>query len=205
MLLAVGLLPNYDGGHRAIRHPWMEEIDPAWRFQLFEFGGDKYHPETNSARDNLMDWTSTPTNGKSTRRIIILENVDPRIAELLGIRLEIPPEFFLAHCDEFSNIFVVDSACATNVNSYWRVQVPQARSIPKDFDRSPDIWYMESGNYDRKSVVVSQNTKTLFFYSQVSCWISKHDQYSWTGSVSLCLVFYFFDGTAINRKSNHTC
>ncbi|KAK4069934.1 uncharacterized protein Triagg1_6729 [Trichoderma aggressivum f. europaeum] len=105
-------------------HPWKEvPHSVSCTYQIYEFEGDHVDlengpPTFSNPRDEFMYWESTAKDGlaeKRNRRIIILEDVSARLAEMLGILLDIPPEFFLAHCDESVDLNIMDE----HLISYW--------------------------------------------------------------------------------------
>ncbi|KKP02480.1 hypothetical protein THAR02_05435 [Trichoderma harzianum] len=98
-------------------HPWKEvPHSVSCTYYIYEFEGDHVGlengpPMFSNPRDEFMYWENTPKDGtaeKRNRRIIILEDVSARLAEMLGILLDIPPEFFLAHCDESVDLNIMD-------------------------------------------------------------------------------------------------
>ncbi|KAJ8110877.1 hypothetical protein OPT61_g6395 [Boeremia exigua] len=131
--------------------------------------------------DLLMYATSPPVQGKLCRRIIIMENIGQRYAEILGVRLDIPPEFFFAHCRETLDLSVVDETITAQHGRYWRVPVPQRRLLPADKDQLTGAWYLESGFFYREKVEISENSGTrIDFESQVSFWATDYGSGSWT-------------------------
>ncbi|KAI1660014.1 hypothetical protein F4813DRAFT_386886 [Daldinia decipiens] len=172
-----------------IRHPWQEfgfDIDS--RVCIFEFEGDhrgKDNPQFDDARDMLMHWENTPKDGTSetkNRRIILVQDMHPRIIELLGVKLDIPPHFFLAHCDGFVDLSVIDDAYAKqNSSTYWKVTVPRWRSIPENVPNGD--YYVEAGNFSR--LELQKNTRLTYasLESLVSYWGKSYEPDSWTAVV----------------------
>ncbi|KAF2017857.1 hypothetical protein BU24DRAFT_420919 [Aaosphaeria arxii CBS 175.79] len=194
---------------RAIRHPWMEGASSGTsRLQIFEVEGNlsgvtDERSADNSVRDLLMDWTSAPEEAvpgqgtRVTRRIIIVEDLIPRIAELLGVRLDIPPEFFLAHCDEFVNLSIVDATCTVQSGKYWRVPIPQRRALPVNFSGPYGIWHLECGVFGRQDALLSEAVGSLRYMSHASCWATTYGDGSWT-----ILVLLDPHQAIIRRKEN---
>jgi hypothetical protein len=64
------------------------------RARVFDLQGEQDCGELN-LRDLLMHATRRSIAGKISRRIIIVEGMSRRYAEILGVRLDIPPDFSL--------------------------------------------------------------------------------------------------------------
>lgn len=172
------------------KHPWMESgFRGDFRVQLFEFQGTHNCQEHSfeNPRDLLLHFEDTPKDEGSeitTRRLIILEDMDPRFVELLGVKLEIPPEFFLAHCEEFVNLSIVDRVCTKQSNStYWKVPVRQKRCFPTDFQGPYGTYILEPGSFSRFEIDLSESSGYgyLSFNSYVSYWGKTYEDGSWTG------------------------
>jgi hypothetical protein len=132
--------------------------------------------------DLLMYATSPPVSAKPCRRIIIVEDIGQRYAEILGVRLDIPPEFFFAHCRATLDLSIVDETSIAQHGRYWRVPVPQRRLLPADKDQRTGMWYLESGFFYREQVYISESGGTrIDFDSQMSFWATDYGSGSWTG------------------------
>lgn len=87
-----------------VNHPWKQDVfHSPWKFRIFDLERGcrdlSRENETEKARDLLLDCENTRKKGavgERNRCIILLEDLSPRIAELMGVLLEIPPEFFLS-------------------------------------------------------------------------------------------------------------
>lgn len=168
------------------RNPWQREIYrynfPKVSVRVFSghvgpsnFQGNQkeifYHYD--QGRDN--------ESSEPFRRLILLEDVDPRFAELLGVELDIPPEFWLAHCDGTCHLNTVDGMLNHQGRStYWRVPVPQTRFLPHDDNRETGEYYIETGAFDRFSQQVNEHDSIVRFEGFISFWGKKHDN-GWTG------------------------
>lgn len=136
--------------------------------------------------DLLMYATSPPATAEPCRRIIIMEDIGRRFAEILGVRLDIPPEFFYAHGRETLDLNIVDESTNVQHGRYWRVPVPQIRWLPPDANQRKGLWYIESGFFDREQVYISETCGTrIDFESQVSFWATQYGPGSWTGRYSV--------------------
>ncbi|KAK1526133.1 uncharacterized protein CCOS01_08551 [Colletotrichum costaricense] len=80
-----------------LSHPWdTTSRQNVPRFYVCNFGShpvpcDVAHQEL-SARDLFLHFDEAFDATKPFRRLIILEDVDPRMAEMLGVKLDIPPD-----------------------------------------------------------------------------------------------------------------
>lgn len=176
---------NFD---ECVTHLWMTDVDDEdCKVFVKEFEGN--HCELlgspRNIRDRLMYWADTPkdgTEGKTNRRLIIVENVGPRTAELLGVKLDIPPEFFLAHCDEYVNLSVVDAlGLKQNNSTYWRVPVSQTRGLPQGCKELGEC-YIENGHFCRHGeATLNSDNDTHNFDSFMSYWGRRYGRESWTG------------------------
>ncbi|KAL7802716.1 hypothetical protein V8C43DRAFT_322792 [Trichoderma afarasin] len=170
-------------------HPWKEvPHSVSCTYYIYEFEGDHVGlengpPTFSNPRDEFMYWESTPkdsTAEKRNRRIIILEDVSARLAEMLGVLLDIPPEFFLAHCDESVDLNIMDEQYVKQGSStYWRVPVPQRRCLPKGFrvDGFVDVF---CGSFYRGAGILDKSNNWLMFRSLVSYWGKSYGNGSWT-------------------------
>jgi hypothetical protein len=139
-------------------------------------------PEFEDLCDLPMYATSPPVSEKPCRRIIIAEDIGQRYAEILGVRLDIPPEFFFAHCRETLDLSIVDETSIAQHGRYWRVPVPQRRVLLADKDQLTGVWYLESGSFYREQVYISESCGTrIDFESQMSFWATDYGSGSWTG------------------------
>lgn len=171
------------------RHPWMNHDTPVdCKIRIFELYNRSSLPSRSihihNPQELLEYWENTSADdiAEGTRqRVIILEDMNPRSAELLGVMLDIPPEVFLAHCEEFSDLSVVDRSCAKRGSStYWKVRVPQKRSLPEGFGGPYGACYLESGTFDRGGLILTEDISYFSFQSVVSYWGKAHEDGSWT-------------------------
>lgn len=168
-----------------VRHPWMQNgFDINSKISIFQLQGDHTSEcaQYDGARDLLLHWEQTPKDGSSqsiNRRVILVEDMHPRVIELLGVLLDIPPHFFLAHCDEFTELQVIDASYAKQDSStYWKVPVPRRRLIPASV--TPGQYLIEAGNSYRREVEVREETRHVGLRSLVSCWSRSYAPESWT-------------------------
>lgn len=131
----------------------------------------------------LMHATSPPVSKtEPCRRIIIVEDMAERFAEILGVRLNIPPEFFFAHCREQLDLSIVDDTITAQHGRYWRVPVPQRRFLPGDEHSPKGMWSLESGFFHRGYAYISETWGIrIDFESQMSFWATEYGAGSWTG------------------------
>ncbi|KAI1455317.1 hypothetical protein F4805DRAFT_476850 [Annulohypoxylon moriforme] len=167
-------------------HPWLEfGADVDANINVFELQGDhcngKVHFQFNNPRDILMHFENTSkggTSGKPNRRMILLQGMHPRIVELLGVKLDIPPHFFLAHCDRFVDLHIIDETYAKKSSSvYWRVPVPRRCDVPDDLIKGD--YYVEAGNISRGEHELCPGGSSSF-ENFVSYWGKNYESDSWT-------------------------
>lgn len=127
-------------------------------------------------------------NQRLSRRIILMEGVDPRFAELLGVQLGVPPEFWLAHCDITCSLSIVDDKFhRKGYSTYWKASVPQVRGVPKDQKiLKKEAYYVEAGGFDRAAYVAEPAEAVKFkqrieFDSLISFWGHQNTSGGWTG------------------------
>ncbi|GKU03622.1 hypothetical protein FLAG1_04287 [Fusarium langsethiae] len=145
-------------------HPWRQDMDYEIQFDIkvFEFMGDHCGlPEDpkmlEDARDMIMYWESTSKvepPEQTNRRLFIIQDLHPRLIEILWVLLDIPPEFFLAHCEEFPNISVSNAFGAPQGSSaYWKVPVPRSYDVPHSCgQQQPGPYYAKLGNFNRGDI-----------------------------------------------------
>lgn len=135
-----------------------------------------------------MSATTTPQPDEKRRRIIIVEDMNRRTAELLGVRLNIPTEFFFAHCNPGRlHLSVVNGASAPQLDHYWRVYLPGIRWVlgPLNEDEHSGEWMVEAGSSYRKSNALLIGPKGcdglhIDANEYVSYWATEYENESWT-------------------------
>lgn len=196
---ALAIVNNQDSRpfNSIVRHPWMQDgFDIASKINIFQLQGDHTSEcgQYADIRDLLLHWEGTPKHGSSqsiNRRVILIKDMHPRIIELLGVLLDIPPHFFLAHCDQFSELQVIDAAYAKQDSSiYWKVPVPRQRAIPECV--KPGQYLVEAGNCYRQETEVREGSKTVSLHSLVSCWSRSYAPDSWTSKYKMCALLIKF-------------
>lgn len=83
-------------------HPWKQDAyHSPWKFRIFDLERGcrdlSRENETEKARDLLLDWENTRKKGavgERNRCIILLEDLSPRIAELMGVITRDPSRIF---------------------------------------------------------------------------------------------------------------
>ncbi|KUI69869.1 hypothetical protein VM1G_04949 [Cytospora mali] len=189
-----------EGGiiREGLRHPWMHNTRLyGSRVQVVNFtadlpgGNGDGGRSFNNARD-LSDYLtgSVQPPDQSSKRLIVIEGLEPRMLEVIGVKFGVPPSFFLGHCDEWTTINVVDRACTKDNAMYWRVPVPQVRHISTqrlEEQFGPDCygtWAIQVGNVDRWAVGVQPDTHRIMFRNLVSYWGIQHPSTEgWTAIV----------------------
>lgn len=174
-----------------IPNPWTidngdDQPDIPWRLCVIEFAADDAPSAHHfgSPRELLKHWQSASSDARTARRrVVILEDMDARMVELLGVLLDIPPEFFLAHCSTGLELSVVDRFYSKKRSShYWKVEMPRIASIPAGVYDSLAQYPLYSGSFWRYAMTIRTTANPLDFESPVSYWGSNtHDDGSWTG------------------------
>lgn len=185
--------------NKQLRHPWKtpsthQHHTPRHSVRLF--------PPTAGVPENqpLKSWSDWKNcfgqnedcgNRQPVRTIILMEGVDPRFAELLGVQLGVPPEFWLAHCDSTCTLTMVDDKFgAQGCSTYWRASVPQFRGLPKNEKLlKRGEFFVEAGAFDRysefvKHVEAIEFEQRIMFESLVSFWGHYNNKDDWTGGLA---------------------
>lgn len=117
--------------------------------------------------------------------------MDPRMLEVVGVMFGVPASFFLGHCDEWTDVNVIDRACyKKNSSVYWRVAVPQTRWLELDKLKAQyeseweGLWDIEVGIANRWTPEIKAITRSIRFRSLVSYWGTKNQE-GWTGKLPL--------------------
>lgn len=167
-----------------VRHPWREDFNTTCKIHVFELEGD--HAQDPRQFDDAMEairyWENTPKDGsesRTNRRIILLEDMMPRVNEILGVSLGIPPHFFLAHCDNFTDLRIIDDTFAVQNSSYWKVPFPISRYVPPTVPPGP--YSAEAGNFIRDQFDIRPDGG-INFNGYISYWGRSYGRDSWTGT-----------------------
>jgi hypothetical protein len=96
-------------------HPWMQHGFPVKpKLRIFDLGRGENSTapaaQYNTPKDLWLHLDKALGDASSTtnRHLIFLEDIDPKFGEVLGVKLGIPPEFWLAHCSMNNDMRVVD-------------------------------------------------------------------------------------------------
>ncbi|CAD6451522.1 d0a5852b-4d16-46fc-bfde-1d460b4017e5 [Sclerotinia trifoliorum] len=172
-------------------HPWVDNDNPRWlpRLRLFDLE-DRSLPTTDqpqqfeSARDLysfLRESRTARENPKRQKHLIILEDIDPRFAEVLGVMLGVPPAFFISHCDTQLSLSILDSTYAKVRSSrHWKIRVP-SRRVAKDLPGGDFILF--AGNCVRSCYDVDNTSSFQDYDTAVSYWGQDHGEDSWTAII----------------------
>ncbi|KAM0511558.1 hypothetical protein ACHAPE_009708 [Trichoderma viride] len=174
-----------------LNHPWKQDAHHSpWRFRFIDLERGcrslSCDNEFEKARDLLLDWESTRKKGgvgERNRCVILLEDLSPRIAELLGVLLDIPPDFFLFHSKGYGELSVVDKQLSKRGRSkYWKVAVPQMRSLPQTGlppATERGSYQVACGSFVRDTDEFKDHTIEFNFDSHVSYWANSYGHGSW--------------------------
>lgn len=164
--------------------------------QVFELEGDHQDEEVPNfvnAFDLIRHYETRPPDANEdtvNRRLYVVQNPSSAICEFLGIKLGVPPEVFLAHCDSFVDLSLVDDGFTQRDHStYWKVPVPHCcMPVCREEPAKPGRHYVEAGFVDREYLQYEDdNTQPLNtefrFFNFVLYWAKNYgeDGASWTG------------------------
>ncbi|KAH7232468.1 hypothetical protein B0J15DRAFT_530267 [Fusarium solani] len=174
-------------------HPWMENIlavESRLRIlDLQEGHGDSTATEPGSPQDTWLYLEKALSDAFSTepgRHLILLEGMNPRLAEVLGVKLDIPPEFWFSHWDYTAELRVFDPSIMNQGSStYWKVPVPQLHSVAEDLTRPEGVYTICLGNCPRNIHYCGKAKQGLNVNNIVSYWGRTYAEKSW---IALVLV-----------------
>ncbi|KAF7924289.1 uncharacterized protein EAE98_007340 [Botrytis deweyae] len=175
-------------------HAWMDNEIPRCvpRVCLFELEGSSLQSKNQpqhfqSARDlrfYFMNSRVDQSSSETQKRLIILEDIDPRFAELLGVMLEIPPAFFISHYHRDINLRLLDRTYAQTKNSKcWKTAIPRCSTLDLLKDDHEDYegdYNLFAGNFFRRPILNEEMGGILHFHSVMSYWGQQLGDSSWT-------------------------
>ncbi|WXC50341.1 hypothetical protein QX201_010000 [Fusarium graminearum] len=173
-------------------HPWRQDIPYKIRctIKVHEFMGDHHGIKVfDDPKEMLLYYENSSKNEEpkqTNRRLFIVEDLHPRLMEILGVLLDIPPEFFLAHCEEFPSLSVSNpSGTALGSSSYWKVPVPRRYDLPRSCCQPPPDgqYYAKLGNFNRGETPLGKGIQWVGLTSVVSYWGKPYGKDSWTSVV----------------------
>ncbi|KAF4469204.1 hypothetical protein FALBO_3902 [Fusarium albosuccineum] len=163
-------------------HPW-REYDRGWepRLRIFHLdqGAGNYTTPSLDRRSNashpwqdLEQAFGEQARPKPCRRLILLEGIDPRIAEALSIKLSIPPEFWVAHSRKKWQLTPLNPSGVQHTSStYWRVVVPMYLSVVRGNEiRTTTSFDLFVGNCHYGLSYLAPEDPTVNAYTHVSFW-----------------------------------
>lgn len=173
-------------------HPWIDNDVPRCvpRLCLFELEGSslksKNQPQHfQSARDlrsYFMKSRVDQSSSETQKRLIILEDIDPRSAELLGIVLDIPPAFFISHYHRNINLSTVNRTYAqTKKSKCWKIAIPRYSTVNPLEVNHKGFCDLFSGNSIRGRYWGRLPNNIIFYDNMISYWGQQLGESSWTG------------------------
>ncbi|KAF5007115.1 hypothetical protein FDECE_6546 [Fusarium decemcellulare] len=163
-------------------HPW-KEYDRAWepRLRIFHLdqGVGNYTTPNLDRRSNsnhlwqdLEEAFGEEARPKPCRRLVLLEGMDPRIAEALGIKLNIPPEFWVAHGRQEDQLTLLNPSGVQHTSStYWKVLAPMCFSIVRGKEISTTtIFDLFIGNCNHGPYILTPEDLIVHANTRVSFW-----------------------------------
>ncbi|KAF4968992.1 hypothetical protein FSARC_3646 [Fusarium sarcochroum] len=177
-------------------HPWKEH-NRDWepRLQIFHLdqGAGNYTTPNLDRRNNpqhlwqdLEEALGEEVPSKPYQRLILLEGMDPRVAEALSIKLNIPPEFWLTHYRGDGELRPLNPSGGEYTSStYWKVRASMRLPIVWNKDISTAKRFSPFiGSCYRGSVFSTPGEKFLDSYTHVSFW----GKYTANGWIALVLM-----------------
>ncbi|KAI8722915.1 hypothetical protein NCS52_00437000 [Fusarium sp. LHS14.1] len=165
--------------HNDALHPWVEDI-PAVESRLrildLEAGRDGSIATEPVSLEETWLYLEKALSSSSGRRLILLEGMNPRLAEVLGAKLGIPPEFWLSHWGHVARPRISDPS---GNSRYWKVQVPQQCLVSKDLSRTEGVYTIQLGHCARGTTYCDVEEKQTYVNSVVSFWAGKLAEESW--------------------------
>lgn len=135
-------------------HPWDEAAPPVKsRIHIFDLISDNMNDRAVQPHNLQTTWhylekiiqksCATP----NSRYMVLLEAMNPRMVDIIGVQLSIPPEFWMAHFKY--HLHVADSSMARKESQmYWKVQLPQRFQLERK-DTPDDDYDIDFGNCHR--------------------------------------------------------
>lgn len=177
-------------------HPW-KQLDHGWesKLRVFHFGDGTTRSEVpcldrrnNSSHlwQDLEQSVETNKPKECRRSMILLEGVDPRIAEVLSIKLNIPPEFWITHYQIKSTLKFLDP-CGLEYSSstYWSCDIPNRLKVEmRRKTRLEKLTRFETyrGSCYRGQVAIYETGDSFDTRSRVSFWGQPTDN-GWIGKL----------------------
>ncbi|EEU33948.1 uncharacterized protein NECHADRAFT_89007 [Fusarium vanettenii 77-13-4] len=106
--------------HNDALHPWVKDItavESRLRILDLEAGRDGSIATEPASPEETWLYLENALSSSSGRRLILLEGMNPRLAEVLGVKLGIPPEFWLSHWGHTARPRISDSSGSS---TYWK-------------------------------------------------------------------------------------
>lgn len=141
---------------------------------------------------------------KPTRRLFLLEGLDPRLVDVLGSQLGVPPMVFISQAASPGTIDLTDAdGFLHNPSQYWNVQVQQLHKLSEGFYTHRGSFWNEHATPKRLAgIFVKRAYSWSFTQHLVSFWSSKHDSSdSWD---ALILVDPAWDATVFQSTDRKT-
>ncbi|ETS88077.1 hypothetical protein PFICI_01905 [Pestalotiopsis fici W106-1] len=170
---------------RETMHPWYKDFSSDGTICIIELEGD-HKPIPFANATELIDYMEdTPKDGserRTNRRVILLQDMSADVVEHLGVMLNIPPHFFLAHCDEISDLRVIDSTYAAQNTNYWKIPVPRRYVVPEGHENPDGQYNVTAGSIPRETSKMSFS-RQIELRNYISYWGRNYGPDSWTAVI----------------------
>ncbi|KAF5637944.1 magnesium and cobalt transport [Fusarium sp. NRRL 52700] len=180
-------------------HPWQDR-DHGWGSQLrvFYFDAGNFRsesPRLDRSNDTQQLWLDIEQaldkkpSENPPRSLTLMEGMDARIAEALGVKLDIPHEFWTSHYLPESRLRLINPSGFDSIDStYWKVEAPSQFSfIWTELPDNSGNWYFTSYSGSRPRALEFMLTSETTLTNEALC-------ISFWGNTLLT------DGSSINRR-----
>ncbi|KAF4546053.1 Magnesium and cobalt transport protein [Lasiodiplodia theobromae] len=135
----------------------------------------------SQASPALSSSNSTTQPPKPTRRLFLLEGLDPRLVDVLGSQLGVPPMVFISQAASPGTIDLTDAdGFLHDPSQYWNVQVQQLHKLSDGFYTHRGRFWNEHATPKRLAgTFVKRAYSWSFTQHLVSFWSTKHSNNSW--------------------------
>ncbi|CAJ0544175.1 Ff.00g034850.m01.CDS01 [Fusarium sp. VM40] len=158
-------------------HPWKQELHIVQsRIQILDLNEENPDCRATEPDNPQTTWIQLENTikkarlTKDCRYLILLEGLNPNTVEVLGVQLEIPPEFWFAHFEVETQMRVFNSLMTRQESSvYWKIALPQRFWLGDDHfpSGSYNIYF---GNYYRNWEWFGGEDATDKTYAIASFW-----------------------------------
>ncbi|KAF4998705.1 hypothetical protein FGRMN_3031 [Fusarium graminum] len=171
-------------------HPW-QNIDHGWKSRIrvvrFNQGAASVTEPNLNRRSNpqhlwedLNEALEYQNNSGPKRTLILLEGMDPRIAEALSIKLDIVPEFWVSHYTPSTLTLLSPSGIKHTRSTYWSSYLPaKMRFVANSTNRKKAQFHLYQGSCYRGLIGFNPAHEWTEVWNSVSFWGQRSNN-GWT-------------------------